>query len=367
MKDYVTTPFDDLKISTTTTLVYSNVIFKPRPIFQEIEVIHHGVPLSKKEKKAVTSSYGSIVGMQHDIYFRGVRMATSKKYWCPICQIYSDKGKKLLTIEEEESELSTEESLLFPSGTRKLRFKCTKCKKYHDRKNLGKIVVFLNQITIVVALEKTTVQAMFFDTKCKLSGTKKFTDAAEVIMLLWEEYIQPDPKFWSYTNIDNAIINDKVQFCFEPIMINVGFKLGFPIDKCNLNMILNESQYADKVYLSQHEPTSATHVNSKMHTGKPENYTYDVLTYDNGSNIGAYFIDSPVKLYASTIEKKKKTVITFITFSSSEIILSGRYREDMRLIYEFFVNTAYSRKDDVMEKIKVDIPSLCEFRKQVGW
>lgn len=366
-------PFDDLPTSTTTAMVFSNIKFDHDKIFKTIKVNPTGfVSTLKSKKKNVSNitfnaSYGSVGCVQKGVYFRGEKMSKKKKYWCPTCQLYNAKDKQILTIEEEQHELSEEELLEYPSDTKKLKFKCKRCNQYHERKNLGKIVVFLNQLTIVIALESMPVTSMFFDSKCKLSGTKNYKDVTETMMLLWEEYLQPN-KYWEFisTHLVDNTPHKNVQFCLDPTMRNVGFKLDFSIDKCSLNQIMNKSEYSDKIYLSQHEATSATHVNIKTYTSAPIGYMYDILTYDNATNTGAYFMRSEDKLYADVNEKVKKSAITFIVFSSANIILSGRYLSHMREMYEFFIKTAEHHRGEIVETINTIMP-LKEFREMVGW
>lgn len=366
-------PFDELPTSTTTAMVFSNIKFNHDKIFKTIKVDPSGFvsTLKSKKKNAPNSifnaAYGAIGCVQKGIYFRGLKMSKKKKYWCPTCQLYNAKDKQILTIEEEQHELSEKELLEYPADTKKLKFKCKKCNQYHERKNLGKIVVFLNQLTIVVALENMPVTSMFFDSKCKLSGTKNYKDIAETMMLLWEEYLQPT-NYWDFitTHTVNDTPHKDVHFCLDPTMRNVGFNLDFSIDKCSLNQIMNKSEYADKIYLSQHEATSATHVNIKTYTSVPKGFMYDVLTYADASNTGAYFMRSPDKLYSSINEKVKKSSITFIVFSSANIILSGRYLEQMREMYEYFIEIANRHKSEIIENIST-IMTLKEFRQIVGW
>jgi len=102
--------------------------------------------------------------------------------------------------------------------------------------------------------------------------------------------------------------------------------------------------------ISKCEPTSDTHVNIKMYTKKPENFYYNVLSYENANNHDPKFIKSKERLYAKE-KSKSNQYITFIVFSSAEIILTGRYNDVMKEKYEFFVDIATKYKEQIEEVV----------------
>jgi hypothetical protein len=377
--DYNYKKFEDLKIYTSTVMVYSNVNFNQLQIFCNTPIFHLDPPLTKKkkniEKKKLRSPYATIISMQYyppkencyGIYFRGLRLSKKKTYWCPICQLYEENGDEIATIVEEECFVNEEnidkyineiELETYPSDTKKILFHCTSCERYLEFKQLLKIVPFLNQVTIVVSMEDMMVNVMMFKNICKVAGNKSFTDACEIIMILWEEYIRHDKSLWSINNT-----KQDAHFLFDTVMVNVDFAMGFPIDKCKLNSFMQRKELKDIVYISQYEPTSSTHVNIKMYSPEPDNFSYQVLVYEENARL-PYFATCNQKLY-SKVKPNTDKYTTFIVFSSSKIILTGRYQSNMKINYEHFIKTANENKSEILETIQRPKISIIDYLKQI--
>jgi hypothetical protein len=388
--EYTPTKFEDLPTSTSTIMIYSNIMFNHRQIFRKMPVFHiRDPPLTKKkktiDKKALTSPYGTVLGIQFGIYYRGIRMSKNKKYWCPYCQLVTDDDDQILTVEEEERSISKKEAkeLKFPMDVVKLQFKCKTCNKYVEAECLDGIKTFLNQVTVVISVGDTNINVMIFKDNFKLAGNKNFRSAIETIMLLWEEYIQSMDSTWTFRKFENgpycdetiAISDEKnkttfmdnpqgdVHFLFDVAMRNVDFHLNFSIDKKKLDMLMNQPKYSHMVFQSKYESTSVTHVNIKMHAEKPENLLYDMLVYSKGGKTDGYFVNVNEKLYAKD-KKRPKKFTTLIVFSSSEIIMSGKLNCNMKKSYEFFLQTAYENKKEISECLELPKLSLMEFMKR---
>jgi hypothetical protein len=364
-------PFDNLPTSTITGIVYSNIKVELSPFFNQTNLLFVNPPLTKKKKninkKELYAPYGRIIGLQYGVYIRGVRTSKKKKYWCPNCQkveIKNEKEEKILTVDEESRVLTSEECLLEdkPEGTVKIHFICHDCKDEFQIKQLQKIVPFLNQVTIVLSLDEIMVNVMMFKDNFKIAGNKTMNHAYETIMILWENYITKIGT-WSFSPPKKGEEPHKdAHFLFDLVMQNVDFNLNFPIDKPKLNILMNAPEYKDRIRLSQCETTAATHVNIKMYAEKPENFKYDVLVYPEGRASKPRFIKVDEKLYAKK-KKAKPSYITFIVFSSSEIILTGRYHDSMKDRYEFFVKTAQKNRgkiEEVIQKPKMSIRDYLE-------
>lgn len=371
-------PFENLPTSTATVMTYSSCNFHLENVFRHIPITVIDPPLTKKkkmiDKDRLEAPYGAIIGLQHSIYIRGIRTSKKKKYWCPMCQLVEtgdDTEKKILTIEEHVRRVSVEERKEkgFPPQTQKIHFICNNCEREFEIRQLRKIVPFLNQVTIVISIGDVIINAMLFRDSCKMAGNKNLHDAIEMMMILWEDYISLVPDGWSYRKIKNPDTGvmetcTDVHFLFELVMRNVGIKLGFPIDKKKLNKLMNRSRYKNRVFISKCEPTSDTHVNVKMYTSKPDDFKYDVLVYEKGCRSDPYFIQMSEKKYAKKKPDKEK-YITFIVFSSAEIILTGRYDKDMKRQYEFFVKTAMKHREKIEEVINKPKMSIREYLKSL--
>jgi len=352
--------FEDLKTSTRTLMVYTNVEFDHEKIFRGIKWTPIEVPLTKKkknvDKKRLQAPYGSIIGIQYGDKLRGINLRKNKPRSCGVCQpsTRSKTRKKINTVNER---------LVFEdpdSDIQTFKYYCSSCKKLYNGKELeNPLTHFLNQITVVLAIENIILNIMLFKNSFKIAGCKKNKDAEEATMILWENHIRPIVGGFKLPPKEDP------HFLFLLVMRNVDFRLGFPIDRQKLNRLMNSTKYKDKINMSQCETTSHTNVNIKMFSRKPQNYRYDCLVIPNDTLVRPFFKKMEKNPYRSKKSKKKK-YMTFIVFSSSEVILSGRYEENMKNMYEFFIQEAYKHRDLIEEKIetpKVDLMSFLESEK----
>jgi hypothetical protein len=327
-------------------------------------------PKKKKSiniKKNIKANNGDIICIQQGPYFRGLRMSHRKKYWCPVCQLHTLKNnetKKLNTVVEGIRPLTLSECIKkrFPPDTNKILFICKVCKRTLKKKTLGTIVPFLNQATIVMMYNNVTVNIMTFKNQFKVAGNKAIDLALEVIMVLWENYIQPHPRLWSkkFPNSPEA------HFRFEKVMQNVDFGLGFPISRIKLNEYFNHNNINvnGKRFVSGLEITSNPYIKITVPSFTPDKFMYNVLVY-NDFGCNPELGETSKRLYSYKPVKKKN--VTFIVFCSSKIILSGRYDEDMKEYYESFVNELKTNKDQIMEIISRPKVSIKEFlRTNIG-
>lgn len=391
------TPFEELLASTATSVVYSNININLRKLFNNAVIFKLDPPLTKKKKninkKALFAPYGRIISIQHGLYIRGIRMSKKKKYWCPDCQkmeIKDDDEKEVHTVEEHIRNMTDDavKSENVAGGTQKLHFVCKDCGGEFEIQKLKKIVPFLNQVTISLSLGNIMVNVMVFADNFKIAGNKTISDAHESIMILWENYITQIEGCWKFRRFGSKksegrkSLNDKetlemslsedetphevkdAHFLFDLVMENVDFNLDFSINKIKLNDLMNSPTYKSRVHLSQCETTSATHVNIKMFAEKPENFQYDMMIYKNGLTENPYFTKVSEKLYAKK-KKAKPSYITFIVFSSAEIILTGRYKESMKDQYDFFIDTLRKNRSKVEEIISKPKMSIREYLKSM--
>jgi hypothetical protein len=185
---------------------------------------------------------------------------------------------------------------------------------------------------------------MMFKDNLKIAGCKSLDDAVEAVLILWQDYIALYPDSWKLKDGETA-----PKFQFQSVMRNVDFKLGFPIERNALNFLMNDQKYSKYIFMSQYEPTSQTNVNIKMHSVKPEGFMYDCLVIPSKGN--PYFTQTPELTYKAPKKAKGGKYITFIVFSSSEVILSGRYDQNMKEMYEFFVKVVFQHKKHIQENI----------------
>lgn len=358
--EYGLPPFEELVTSTQTVMVYCNVEFDLQKLFYNMTLTDVEVPRTKKQKnvdkKKISAPYGAIIGVQSRTMIRGVDIRKKNKQWCTICRPETPpdpngKTKKILTLTE---------FLVDVEGTdiRRIKYHCSKCQKDYEQSELKKIGHFLNQLTIVLSLgNQPILNIMMFKDNLKIAGCKNNDDAKEAVMILWEDYISKIEGGFKFKRSEDS--SSGAKFIFETVMRNVDFKLGFMVNREALNKLMNRREFSDKVKMSQYEATSNTNVNVKMHSYKPIDFVYECMIYPVQGK--------PRLIDVTTIDYKKPKKpkrggesTTFIIFSSSEIILTGRYDENMKEMYEFFVNTAFTRKKEIAEHISQPDRSLLE-------
>ena len=339
-------PFEELPTSTSTYIAYSNIDINLNNIFKSIPIFKIDPPLTKKkkniDKKKITAPYGSVIGIRHRSYVRGEKTGKDKDYWCLKCQKRNAAGKKICTVKEILKPVCYDELIKteYDINTKKMHFLCSDCKSDGIPKE---IAYFLNQVTIDIYINNRLINVMIFKNSIKFVGSKCFNDIIEALMVIWEDYIGKDKNIWKH-NIDGE---KDVKFRCEMVMKNLGLTLGFPLDKTKTNTLFNQEKYSNIVFLSKYESSSSTHVNLKMYTKKPEDFKYNMLVYENNSTQNPKFTKTEERLFAK--KDLKKPLTTFIIFSSSEIILTGRYLSVMKDKYEFFINLATKHRNQIEE------------------
>jgi len=306
--------FKNLISSTQTVMIYTNVSFNLEKIFKNINISSAKTVLTKRvnniDKKKVEGNYGKIISIQRFDDIRGLDLKKKKK---------SDKLK-----------------------------------------STNKVNYFRNQNSIWLCMNKkdgysSLLNIMIFKDSLKLAGCSTIEQAIEAIMILWEEYIYPNKDMWEIW-LPNP--TNSVKFLIDIVMRNFSFNLGFNINRIKLNTFMNGEEYKNHVSISQHETTGHSNVNIKMYSDVPKNFKFDVLVYDLPENsssskikLGPYFLEEEKNIYRKN-KKKEKKFNTFIVFSTSEIILSGRYLKNMEEKFNFFCQEVIKKKCSVEERIE---------------
>lgn len=348
--DYGLKPFEELQTSTTTVMVYTNIMFSTRDLFENIKITKIDTPLTKKQKnidkKKIDAPYGAIISVQSKTHIRGLDLRKRKKKWCTICQ-------PVKTVDENKVQVLTVTERLRQEGNSDIyaiMYYCSACDKEYHPSEMKKINHFLNQLTIVISVGKQPLlNVMMFRDNLKFAGCKTMDDAVEGVLILWQDYIFKT-NFW---RLKNGAKNPR--FIYETVMRNVDFKIGWPIERPALNYLMNKEKYSKYIFMSQYESTGNTNVNIKMFSRKPPGFKYDCLVIPIDAPNEPYFIKLDDIPYKSEKKKAKDLkddkYVTFIAFSSSEIILSGRYDENMKEMYNFFVHIVFTHKKDIEEKM----------------
>ena len=309
-------PFSNLNISTMTIMAYSNISFKAKDIFENIRIDKvDPANIILKGKKRIIDSSDDVVSIQTKTRVRGVNLRKVYKYHCPKCLKYNKKNKPVNTvIEHYKKQKETDE--LSPY------WECKDCGQSFTLAEVKTKTIdhFLNQVTIVTTLNTNIINVMVFKDNLKIVGCKSIDDAIAVTKNLWKNYISPLTDCYT-------LKEERASFIFEPVMANVGFKIGFPIDRKNLNVIMNEA--SDEVFMAHFEPTTQVYVSIKMITEQPDGYKFHSITFDNGEFIDEMTNDIPYK----KVKPPKDNFNTFIVFKVSELTSCFNYYKSFYFFY----------------------------------
>lgn len=210
------------------------------------------------------------------------------------------------------------------------------------KKTTSRIPYFLNQIMFFVSLGDMNVNVMMFKNKFKISGCKTDDHAMQTVKIFWY-------KFRSTENIKDNFFSLKPKFDYpffilETVMMNTGFNLKYYIRRKELNKIMNDPEYKDKVLLSQYESTTHPNVNIKMFSTCPVDHTFVKMELDTcpiNKDIESFckFNCTYTQVFENVFKKEKKKVDqdTFIVFSSGQVIVTGRYLSKMIENCNFFM------------------------------
>ena len=350
-------PFKKLNISTQTVMVYSNIKFNFNNIFNNIYVTPINAVYTKKQKnidkKSIICNFGSIISVQKEGKIRGLNLRKRKNIWCTICrpseQTINGDYKKILSVREQ-----TEQN----GDMLVVKYYCEKCKKLYLAHEIKQISNFLNQCTCVFSINNSyCLNMMIFDTKIKIAGCKTYQDAEDAIKFLWEKIITPSlntPQPFA------TISTPFVKFNFAVAMQNVKFKTPYKIERNNLNVLMNDEEYSDIVFMANYISTEGTSVNIKMYSSKPVDYEDPVLEFQCDERFITPELILEPEISGSGTKKPKQPVkkqrkqecTTIIVFSSGECIFSGRYLGVMEKSYIFFTDIILSKREMIEEKIK---------------
>ncbi len=344
--------FNELKTSTSTVMIYANVEFNIQNLFRKLPIYDTEIILTKKQKnidkKKLDAPYGAIVSLQTSTYIRGLDLHKKKRHWCTVCQQTKATNGKEIKIKTIDEYVIPAPELGEPFDIKKIMYYCSHCCCSYDPAELTKINYFLNQLTIVISIgHQPLLNIMLFRDNLKVAGCKDKKDAVEALMILWQDCIVHRTESWKFRPSYSV-----PRFQFEPVMRNVDFELGFPINRTKVNILMNNPRYSDKVFMSHYESTGQTNVNIKMYSVKPDGFEYDWLTIPLDSSRRPYFKKTAELTYKNPKKKNKGSkYLTFILFSSSKTILSGRYDKNMEEMYNFMIKLLHDRREEIEEVV----------------
>lgn len=297
--------FENLKISTSTIVCYTNMIFDIKKLYDKLNVytVPDGYETLRKSKlpniKKIYAPYGEIISVRRGNQFRGLvtkDVSNKKKFFLNqlTCIISLNTG-------DDESEM--------------------KEIKRGDKAN--------------------NINIFIFKTSIKIAGCKNDQIGENVIKEVWERHIS------KLTDCYTIVDDEPPNFTFETVMTNVDFLLGFKIDREILNNIMNSEKYKNVVELSKFESTSSTSVIIYFHTTVPIDYYYNKIVWHDENKT---FKREKVKNISYRVKKNKKKHTTFLVFQSSKITVSARFFPRLKEDYEKFLKIINENKSSIEEK-----------------
>ncbi|SRR5260221_5346885 len=228
---------------------------------------------------------------------------------------------------------------------------CNKCKGLDMRKKKKKY--FRNQVMIYIKVDDININIMMFKKNFKITGCKSMKNIINVCQYLFEDYLYEIKK-----NIDSDVYDikkedNKILFLIDPVMINYKFNLDFPIHRISMNSILNDKKYSKYIDLSHLELTMLPSISIKMFSELPLNHKWYMLIYKNNEFKYRYVTVDKIHLYKNPSTMKKSLRTTIIIFSTSQIIVSGRYVSRISESILFLIDLVYSYKDIIREKVEI--------------
>lgn len=292
--------FKEINVSTKTILAKVNCMFNLEAIYQSLPLTHYEVVKKKRGRKKKNAPPvqnnnippGSIIMVKHKNEMRGV-----------------------------------------------------------DRKNRkNKNTYMRNCVVVELILEDKFVNIKIFNNekegngKFHITGCKKEAHAEQGVLYLWKHiYDLSKGKKWNdklYYSIDNA----PPSIIFKTSMTNIGFHLGFQVDRKKLNTLINT--YQD--FYSDFEPTMDTGVNITIVTEEPENFMLKCITIEGDDEPAISWV--PKDEFKDKRDKEKN--ITFLVFQSGKCICSGPYYTRMEDTYNEFVKIIAKNRNKIQETIK---------------
>jgi TATA-box binding protein (TBP) (component of TFIID and TFIIIB) len=294
--------FDDIKVSTKTIIMITNMTLNLDDLFDILPTIHYDIIPKKRGRK-----------------------------------------KKSETVPSEKIEVG---SIITMKYKNKLKGVDLKQKKVEL-----KSTSFRNSLTMVMMLTDKKINFKISSNgKFQIVGCKTWKHAFEVIEYLWS-------MIKSNTKLYNLPADTDLTALFIPAMRNIDFSTGFKIDREKLDLYIKEKT----PYTSILETSFGyTGVNIKIPIKKSitDFDKINMIRYVNGSwnkpelvDYADYINALPSKESKKIIEKKRFT--TFLVFHSGKCIMSSINKSLMKDTYYDFISLISKCRDIIEEKLNI--------------
>ena len=306
--DFKIQRFEDIPVSTRTSIVMTNLILDIQSVFENLPVTEYIiVPKRRGRKKKVIMedpnegiADGSIITLELENKLRGVRLKKKKK---------------------------------------------SNAKRGED--------YFRNSITVVMMVNGKHINFKISrNGKFQMTGCKTDDQIENCVKYTWK-YIEQMPESYSFENGKN------LQATFIPAMRNIDFGLGFNIDREKLDDFFNNAESDHKSLLET--SIGYTGVNIKIPYKRPiTDLRLKRLEFDNTKKDWGKLIYIPYSDYLNHLKPKekqkklaKKRYHTFLVFHSGKIIMSSINDEFARDTYYDFMEIVKKHHGEFEEKLDI--------------
>lgn len=302
------TPFEEIPVSTNTTVVPTNLLFPDmKRLFEVLPVTPYVIAEKKRGRKKKTTvsppapfvPTGSIVTLKYENCLRGVL----------------------------------------------LKNKPPKAKKSYFRNSITVVMVIGDKAINFKICRNGTIQ---------MTGTKSEAQVETAINFIWS-YIKDHKELYTFTK--NSHPDSELELTIVPAMRNIDFSLGFFVDQKKMDRFFLENGFCSILETS----VGYTGINIKIpceDEKKLENLSLTKITFMNDGRILKSSISYIEHLNSlSSKEKKKKldktTNNTILVFQSGKAILSSKCAEIGSDAYYKFMKLVSENRNSFEEKLIV--------------
>ena len=294
--------FEDLKVSTQTTIAITNFEFNINKLFENLSVIEYNIVPKKRGRK----KKDSVIQKPQII----------------------DEGS-IITLKYQNK---------------------TKGTNIKQKKSNGNEKYFRNSLTTVMFVDGKMLNFKISKNgKFQITGCKTIKQAQMCVKYLWDK-IKIIDNYQSFCEFKNN--GNTPEAIFKNVMTNIDTNTGFNINRENLDQYINKStEYHSLLETS----LSYTGVNIKIPLKKDYDLILKKITYDQTKD---EWVESEIsyKTYYNSLSEKdkqkenKRRFHTILVFHSGNIILSSMNIVFMKDLYEEFIKIITNCKDFIEDK-----------------
>jgi TATA-box binding protein (TBP) (component of TFIID and TFIIIB) len=208
---------------------------------------------------------------------------------------------------------------------------------------------FRHSVSCVMMVENNKTLNIKVPANGKLQMTGCKTDDHAVTAVIQLCKIMTEVEKWTNESLF-TVKGDNVEAIFNVVMNNKGFKIGFRINRQNLDTFINQKTNFRSIF----EASTSTGINMKIENKPCNNRQFLKLIYNFKEDIITRKHISYEDYYCLLDEKEKEsesdpTYITFFVFSSGTIIMSGR---------------EYNMKDFFYDVVKILVENRKKFEEK---